>query len=216
MTQIIKDLGKLEKDIIANSSGSLPVVVLDTGGLIDIVQSARQYGLNYKNGNRDSKYAKVTSFLKSLSERTPVIITPKTYQEMQDHGRMMLNAHITELSPRVVDFALQTMLNSQRFMDTLQLERGELDQTRYDAYWASREGCNDNKKKHEEGCSDTDKEILSVSAYLSKCKVLQYPNKRVGQILVLSSDAHILQGIEFLKRGFDGQYSNIVPISTRH
>ena len=212
----IKEIGQLEGEIVKHfSMDSIPVLVLDTGGLIDITTTLRRYAFSHRTGNRNSRYEKTTSFLNNLSQALSIVITPKTYQEIQNHGRTRLNGHAIELTPRVVDFALQTMLSSQRFMDTLQL-RGELDQTRYDAYWASKEGCNGNPKKHEEGCSDTDKEILSVTAYLSKCKMVQGSSRGVGQVLVLSPDAHIIQGTEFLKRGFGGQYSNIVPISTRH
>ncbi|MEX2017013.1 MAG: hypothetical protein WD876_00900, partial [Candidatus Pacearchaeota archaeon] len=98
-----------------------------------------------------------------------------------------------------------------------QLETGfSQDDIRYDAYWASREGCNGNPKKYLEGCSDVDKEILTAAAILSKSKInMGSSYKEVGKVIVLSPDAHIIQGAEFLKRGFDGKYSNIVPISTR-
>lgn len=212
----IKDLGKLEREIVESSNGNSAVIVLDTGGLIDIVHATRNYSLN-GNGKKEKNpnYEKATSFLKYISEKVPVIITPKTYQEIQDHGRMKLNSHITELSPKVVDFSLKVMTDSARFIEET-IPELSMDDIRYDAYWASKEGCIGNPKKDAEGCSDADKEILSIAAYLSKCKVVESVPKKINKVLVISSDAHIIQGTEFLKRGFDGKYSGIVPISTRH
>lgn len=216
MTMNIKELGHLERDITQHSGGSQPVLVLDTGGLIDIATAIRQYNLTHKNGNANPKYARTTLFLKSLSEQAKsyIIITPRTYQEIQDHGRMRLNEHTLELSPKIVDFALETMISSMGFVSRLEREI-ELDQTRYDAHWASVHGCSDCKKKHLEGCSDTDKEIIATIASLSTSKVPEV-GKGINPVLVLSPDAHIIRGAEFLKRGFYSRYSNIVPISTRH
>jgi hypothetical protein len=211
----IKDIGTLEKDILKNSNTDFPVMLLDTSGVIDIVSASRQYNLINKNGDKNLKYEMPIVFLKNLAEKTHVIITPKIYQEIQDHGRMRLNCHTFELTPKIVDFALDTMTDSIRFISKLN-KNIELDQARYDAYWASQEGCKENIKKNVEGCSDADKEILSTAALLSRCKTNKFPSKKISQVIVLSSDAHIIQGAEFLKRSFDGKYSNIIPISTRY
>jgi len=144
-----------------------------------------------------------------------VIITPRTYQEIQDHGKMRLNGHTIELTPKVVDFALDTMADSIKFIAELNGQIS-LDDAGYDAYWAARDGCNGNHKKHLEGCSDTDKEILATAAYLSRSRVNGTIDREIEPVLVISPDAHIIKGSEFLKRGFGERYSSIVPISTRH
>src|SRR3990170_1120380 len=116
----IKDIGSLAREIAQNSSGSFPLVVLDTGGLIDIVSATRMYNFNHKNGNKDPRYELTISFLKHLSERLPVLITPRTYKEMQEHGNVMLNDHgIYEIPPKVVDFTLGTMEESIKFISRL-------------------------------------------------------------------------------------------------
>lgn len=209
----IKKIEQLERDITQNFSGNLSITVLDTGALIDITRSIKLYNLINKNRNRSLKYERTTLFLKSL--RSQIVITPKTYQEIQDHGRMRLNSHTLELSPKVVNFALDTMINSNIFISGLESEL-EFDQARYDAYWVSKEVCSGIHKKHLEGCSETDREILSTVAYLSRCKIPDGGGKLMRSVLAISSDAHILRGSEFLKRGFGGRYSAIVPISTRH
>jgi hypothetical protein len=215
MTTSIKDIGTLSREIAINSDGNFPLVVLDTGGLIDIASAIRQYNYVNRKGNKDSRYERTTGFLKHLSESIPVLITPKTYQEIQDHGRMILNSHTTELSPKIVDFALETMISSSDFVSGLRPGM-ELDKTRYDTYWAAKNGCNGNVKKQEEGFSDTDKEILSMAAFLSQCRTPRDKRKKMGEILVISPDAHIIQGTRFLRKSFDGRYLNIVPISTRY
>lgn len=210
----IKEPQQLEKEILQNSSGSHPIMILDTGGLIDIVAAMRKHNLNHKNSSRDQRYEKTTVFLKSLSEKYPIIITPRTYKEIQEHGRIRINEHNLEIGPKTVDFALDTMISSIGFVSGLE-HKIELDQTRYDAYWASTYGCNGNNKKHLEGCSEADKEILSTIACLSTSKIPTI-GKEISPVLVISPDKHIILGAELLKRGFEGRYSNIVPISTRH
>jgi len=211
----INKLGELEKTIVQHSSGSFPVIVLDTGGLIDIANAIRIYNVNYRNKTISPIHKSTITFLKYLSEKTPIVITLKTYQEIKDHGRMWLNGHTLELFPETVDFALDIMNRSKQFCSGL--DSGiEPDQARYDAHWASIEACNGNSKKSLEGCSDTDKEILSTVAYLSTSKIPGATIKKIGPVLVISPDLHIIRGTEFLKRGFDDRYSNVVPISTRH
>lgn len=215
MTHNLKELGRLEKDILKNASGNFPLLILDTGALIDIIQTSRDYCFCANRHEKNSNYEKATYFLKDMSSHFPLVITPKTYQEIQDHGRMRLNAHETELSPKIVDFALNIMINSVKFISGLKAGV-ELDMARYDAYWASQEGCKGNLKKMEEGCSDTDREILTIAAFLSQCRTVKDKRKKIGRILVASSDTHIIKGSEFLKRGFGGKYSNITSISTRY
>lgn len=215
MTHTVKDIERLVREITQNSNGNFPLIVLDTGGLIDIASAIREYNFHTKNGDKNSKYEKTSTFLTHLSERVPVLITKKTYQEIQDHGRMIINSHTTELSTKLVDFALDKMTDSIAFISGLRTG-SEMDRVRYDAYWASKEGCNGNTKKCAEGCSDTDKEILSTAAYLSQCRTSEDKRKKIGQVIVISPDAHIIKGTEFLKRSFDGRYSNIVPVSTRN
>ncbi len=207
----IKGIQQLERDITQNFSGKLPIIVLDTGALIDIRKSTKQYSLTNKNRNRNPKYEITTLFLKSLGSQ--IVITPKTYQEIQDHGRMRLNSHTLELSPKIVNFALEAMIKSNIFISRLESEV-EFEQARYDAYWTSKEDYGIHKKHL--GCSETDREILSTVAYLSRCRIPDGGGKLIRPVLAISSDAHILRGSEFLKRGFDGRYSAIVPISTRH
>lgn len=215
MANSIKDIGTLAREIALNSNGNFPLVVLDTGGLIDIASAIRQYGQEHRNGSRDPRYEKTTGFLKHLSEYMPLVITPKTYQEIQDHGRMIINTHTTELSPRIVDYALEKMVSSSTFLSGLKSGL-ELDRTRWDAYWAAKNGCDGNTKKHEEGCSDTDKEILSTAAFLSQCPTPHDKHKKLGEVLIISSDAHIIEGTRFLRKSYKSRYSNVVPLSTRY
>jgi len=142
-----------------------------------------------------------------------MVITPRTYREIQNHGKTRLNGHTFELNQEIVDFALSTLIKSNELIDGL-TNFCPFDNIRYDVYWATKYGCNGNSKKILEGCSDTDKEILNTAAYLSRSKVGN--NAALNPVLVISSDAHILKGAEFLKRGFDGTYSAMTPLSTRN
>ncbi|MEX0920453.1 MAG: hypothetical protein WDZ69_02620 [Candidatus Pacearchaeota archaeon] len=209
----IKNLDELDKEI-NNRSSDNSLLVLDTGGLIEIANKAREYNLVSRGKDVNPNYMRATSFLDYISENVGIIITPKTYQEIQDHGRMKLNGHTQELTPRIVDRSLEIMIGSEEYISGLECGL-EPDQARYDAYWASKEGCNGNSKKYVEGCSETDKEILSTVAYLSNCNVGDSSEEGRENLLVLSSDDHIILGSEFLKKNFKDRYSNIVPISTR-
>lgn len=216
MTLNLKRLSMLEKELQKITSGNPCVGVLDTGALIDITQATRSYNLNgCGKEEKNPCYSTTSSFLGLISWMMPLIITPKTYQEIQEHGRMRLNSHITELSPRIVDYSLDRMLQSQEFVKDL-VEGVEMDKARYDAYWASIHSCNGNSKKENERYSDTDKEILATAAYLSKCKIGTIPEKSIDTVVVLSSDAHVLLGSDFLSREFNGDYSKIFPLSTRY
>lgn len=215
----IKEISKLEKDVVDNLSGKSPVIVLDTGALIDISNATRKYDLvhrivHHKRGGENPNYFDAVSFLKYFSGMAPLIITPRTHKEIYRHASTRLNGHTFELPLRAVEFSLDNMVTSTLFLDGLQ---GELpkDETRYDTYWTSKECCNGNHKKQEEGCSDTDKEILEAVAYLSSGRTVRQTGEKVDQVIILSSDAHVISGAEFLKRGFDGRYQGIVPISTR-
>jgi hypothetical protein len=206
----------LEREIFEKSSGNFPVIVLDAGGLIDISHATRTYSLKgCPKTEKNPNYAAANVFLRHVSQRAPILLTPKTYQEIQDHGRMMLNSHTVELSPITVDYSLKVMADSAVFLDGLVGELS-LDDARYDAYWTSKVCRMGNCKKQEEGYSDTDREIISTAAYLSRCQMIGESDKKVDGVLVISSDAHVLSGSEFLGRYFDGRYPNITPISTRH
>lgn len=204
----IKKIGSLEGELVRHYSlDSSPVLVLDTGGLIDIVTSIRQYELLNRSEKKDPRYMDSNVFLGNLSKAFRMVITPKTYQEIERHGRTRLNQHTSELVPSVVDFSFETMLNSDRFISGVE-SNISLDDARYDAYWAAQYGCKGNHKKCLEGCSDTDREILSAAAYLSTVQ-------DIDPVLVVSSDLHVLGGSKCLVDNFDDRYSRIVPIPTR-
>ena len=209
----IKKIGPLEGELLRHydSLDSIPVLIFDTGGLIDMAKSLRQYAFSHRNGDRDQRYEKPSVFLRNLSGAFKMIITPKIYQEIQNHGRTRINQHTIELTPRVVDFALEAMIGSRDFIKEVKSQM-TLDDARYDAYWAAKYGCNGkhkrNHKKCLEGCSEADKELLSTAVYLGM-------SPDINPALVVSSDAHILDGLKFLKDNSGDIYSKIIPVSTR-
>jgi len=210
----IKGINQLEGEIIRHFSlGTFPVMVLDTSGLIDLVTAMRQYNSVRRNGDRNQRYERPALFLENLAQELPMVITPRTYREIQNHGRTRLNGHTVELTPEVMDFALNTLIKSVEFIDGLK-NPVSFDDIRYDTYWAAKYGCDGNHKKIMEGCSDTDREILATAAHISGSNIDD--KTALGPVLVTSSDAHVLKGAELLKRGFDGKYSRIMPFSTRH
>ncbi|MEM3091260.1 MAG: hypothetical protein QXX55_01180 [Candidatus Pacearchaeota archaeon] len=214
MSKCIKDIRNISREIARNSLGNYPLLVLDTGGLIDFVESIKYYNLICKNGSRDSRYESISVFLKHLSENLPMIITPTVYQEICNHINFRLGRHLFEIPKKTVDFAFETMENSMRFISRLE-SKLEMDTVRYDIYWTSKLCCNGNIKKNLEGCSDADKEILFTAAYLSQCRTEIDRRKKIGKVLVISPDEHIIKGVDFLKKGFNGKYSNVESISTR-
>ena len=210
----IKDLRRIEREIRDNFRGDLPVLVMDTGGLIDIEAKVRQHNFTCVNEERIDSCISTTYFLQNILKGRPMFITPKTYREIRNHEGMKLNGHVYELSPSTLNFSLDSMVYSTQFFIGLN-QRVESDQIRYDAYWAARECCKDNPKKYAEGCSDTDKEILLAIANLSNSNPRNAPQIGVGSVVVVSSDSHVINGSEILKTEFDGRYSGIFPVSTR-
>ena len=211
----VKELSRIMREIYHNSDGDSSALVLDTGGLIDILSGIRGHNLSHRATNRDSNYILPSSFLRKLSEITNVIITPETYKEIYNHRITRLNRHSFEIPPQVVKFSLDAVSKSTRFMWGLELQLG-LDDIRYDAYWASKECCRHNQKKHDEGFSEADKEILVTAACLSNSKTENSQGSNISPVIVVSSDSHVIRGSEFLKRECGERYENIVPISTRY
>jgi hypothetical protein len=217
MKKDIKTLSKLEKEIKSHLRGAhttLPVAILDTGGLIDITASSRAFELKNRGRKANLIYTNPTGFLKHISGLAPLIVTPKTYQEIQKHGQTMLNGYLPEIESDSVNYALNLMTDSVAFMNGVE-SAVPMDQARYDAHWASIECCKDNFKKHSERCSDVDKEILASAAYLSEGKSRGAFGKQIGPVLTVSSDEHVLKGSKFLNTSFDGRYVGIIPVSTR-
>ncbi len=209
----IKNIGPLEGDILRTFSvDSIPMIVFDTSGLIDIATSIRRYNLCHRNGIGDIRYTSPDVFLRNLNGASKIIITPYTYKEVEKHSHTILNRYTNELESPIVSFSFYALEQYMAIASELK-NSISLDEARYDAYWAAKYGCNGNEKKFLEGPSLTDKEILGTASYLANAEI---KGQRINPLIVVSSDAHILKGVEFLRKEFEDKYSSLSPISTRY
>lgn len=224
MTLVVKDPGRLEKEIkgIINGGNSrnLAVAVVDTGGIIDLVKSTREYDLSTRRDKfRVPEYTDPTEMLKKLARKMPVIITPQMRKELVRHKNTMLNSRQPEIYSHLLDYSFDLAMDSAYFMSGLKPSRPSgvfsWDDVEYQMYLLSKECCNGNRKKTEEGCSDTDREILTTAAYLSRSREDTGIKRKINPVIVISPDQHITCGVDMINRELSDLYPGIISFSTR-
>ncbi len=227
MTFRVKDPSRLEKELKSilgrSNNENFPVAVVDTGGIIDLVKSCREYDLSTKRlGERVREYTDPTEMLKKLRRKMPTIITPETRRELVRHKSIMLNSKQPEIYSHLLDYAFDLAIESAYFVSglkpILQSDNLTWDDVGYEMYWLSKECCNGNKKKNSEGCSPTDREILTIATYLSRSGEGISLGRKITPVIVISPDQHITCGIDLINkdRELSDKYPGIVSFSTRY
>lgn len=220
MKRQIKYPYKLERsldNVFSNTPHNLPVIVLDTGALIDIVHASRNYDLTFKGDKaRNEIYANPVLFLMSLNDKAPFVIPPLVMDEVESHGRCKLNSYRFELSDDVLGFTRGLFLDSKNFLKTLESEL-ELDEVGLDSYLISHVCCDESPKKKLEGVSRTDRQVISTAAYLATSHLKGYFYRKVNPVVILSSDAHCSLGTNFINQDIElrTKYPGINCVSTR-
>jgi len=223
----------------APSDNSLPLAVFDTGGLIDIVQSTRQYDLTHRGESSDSVWGDASKFLSSFDCVAPIYICPEVLEETTKHYNTLLSGDRREIPKNVLQDVLGFAGTSLDIMEEI---RGTYrdDDIRYVAHWISKFACSEDSKKQEEGFGDADKAILFsalklVGGFLYKSKAntcgksiitpisKSLPSEiLMGRIdlkpvIVVSSDKHVISGVNFINGDTElkEKYPGVVPVSTR-
>lgn len=228
MTLILKSCKILEENLkeelgnYLESGKDLPVVLLDTGAVIDLEEAVKSHVKSLK------EKAETSLFLKSLKEKVPLVVTPYVHREIIRHSRYKRNSHTPEIEPSTFKFIKGIVNESTDFLTRARTDV-PLDDARYNVYWISKEACkcdnSDNKndkKKQDEGFSETDRDILTHAIRLSR-SYIEFPqgtqiNRKINPVIVFSPDKHIGEGISFIYkcRSLSEQYPGIKNISTRY
>ena len=183
----------------------ISIIIPDTSALIDFSYITRIY----RGKNKD--YINPVSFVNSLlGEDTKIIIPYKIIDEVRTHKDVKLNGHVYELSPKFISYLEDLYNETRRFLNEF-VYGADSEQTKLDVYWASKLSCTNNLKKMEEGFSETDKDLLVFSRLLSTGKFRN--EQKVNSVNILSSDEHIVSGVDFLRKNCE--YLNLNCISLR-
>jgi|SRR3989338_651681 len=217
MAKKIKTLRNLEKDLIETPvRDSQPLIILDTGGLIDMVESARNSSIG-KSPEIDPVYRSPASFFQYIcygrhrnGNLNPIVlVTPRTLEEIRRHKGVKINSHDYEISESEFKFAHDACERLKRITEIVN-PYTDFDEVGL-RIWLMSKGIYQNRcKKAEEGFSDVDREILTYAAYLTSSTL---GKNRIMPVHVISSDDHILRGAKQLEAcGYFGAY----PINTRN
>lgn len=234
----LKSPQQLEKDLDSYKSRkgmeSIPITLLDTGGLLDIIASTRSYEFLHRGRCvENATYCNALEFLKSIDKKCPLILTPLIFEEIIRHDLVKLNNHQSEVPSFVMNYVRELAQDSIDFMTGIDTQILR-DDVRYDIHWIAQECCKENSKKCLEGFSLADKDILTNAAFLSKSSIKEPAKKQknlwqilsldsfkskekisLGPILVLSSDKHLENGVHFISKEFSEKYPTIKSIQTR-
>ncbi len=214
----LKELSDLEKDIHSYkriSSGNLPVILLDTGALIDLEQSSRRCTLCH-NKNLEPKDYHTPSFLSLIRKKIPLIVTPYVFSEITAHMNCHINGHVPEISHETFKYIEDIVDDSLDFLGRTRTEI-PLDDARYDVYWVSKQSCKCNHKKHEEGFSEADKDILVNAVRISGSYIEEKGKKySIKPVIVFSPDQHMKEGVRFINENFSDKYPKLENLSTRY
>jgi|APSaa5957512622_1039677.scaffolds.fasta_scaffold80496_1 hypothetical protein len=201
-------LREIEESILANLGPIVqPVIILDTGGLIDIVQSAKVT----KGGNEsDPKYCDAKRFLTGISKEKGLLITPGVYEEIMRHLKVKLNSYESELPDCIRPLIVDGLSRFNLARKVLQMNGKSDDEIRYDSVLACNAAFERDSKKGLEDYSLADGEIVYFAALMAAGTI---GGKRNYPVEVITSDAHISEGIKKMKQ-LDG-YASLRAINTR-
>lgn len=213
----LKELPNLEKEIhlYERNSDSLPVILLDTGALIDLEQSGRRSALRH-NKCLEPKNYHIPSFLSLIRKKIPLVVTPHVFSEITAHMGCRINEHIPEINHETFKYIEGIVDDSLDFLGRTRTET-PLDDARYDIYWTSKQACKYNHKKHEEGFSEADKDILVNAIRISGSYIKEKGKKYlIKPVIVFSPDQHMGEGVKFINKNLSDKYSKLENLSTRY
>lgn len=192
----------------------VPVMLADTGAIIDIQKCFRTNNIGKKY--KEPPFSNIYQFFNHLNYPTKLLVPPKVGEEINKHGNMKLNQYVCEIPQHVIKLVNDDLLpRFKEFYSQIIIPtevKDHLDDLRYAVHWTAIEACKGDAKKSSECMSEADKELLLYSLILSKSTTKD--QKKISPIFVLSSDKHLVDGINFLNR--EEGYENLHTISTRH
>ena len=182
-------------ELVGPEQNKLSVAIIDTGAVIDIVRSTKSYELASR-GKKDTNLSCYNgyNFLNYMDRSFSLIVLPSVLGEVRRHIDTKINSHtkeidddsysfIEKLAQKSFDFIRRTSFTPRPITETI-----TDDDIRYDIWNLSLRACENCEKKHEEGYSEVDKDILAYAAYLSRSYVREPNRQQIHQVFVISPD----------------------------
>lgn len=191
-------------------SGTLPIVFLDTGAIIDISKSAREEEMRQK-GKRNMPMQEIYAdhFLMNFAGKYQTLVSPLTHSEINKHYCVTFNGNTKEIHEAICPLVDKFLIDYKRLKEFV-FRNVPDDTDKYNIYWTTKFCCVENEKKDLEGFSDVDREILDNAVLFSK--YFSKDGKGASPVAVFSSDEHIFKGVEMLK---ELGYGNLITLSSR-
>lgn len=178
-----------------DKKGDNHIIFLDTGAIIDIETWVRRYRIKDKSHDINMWYNGIRADKK-------ILVTPQILGEVRDHHYHHKINGRPEISRESYDLAQKFYQEYLKFKKECKCSVHDIEQIRYDAYWATKltfEG--DEKKEVIDPMSNADIELI-VNSVAAKhlCSTKDNP---VTGMTILSSDRHIHDTIKMLRGEHD-------------
>ncbi|HLD97702.1 MAG TPA: hypothetical protein VI815_00080 [Candidatus Nanoarchaeia archaeon] len=193
-------------------------VVLDTGAVIDVIHSTRSHDrICREQGVGRDDYVSARSLFSAIGQNSRLVVLPSVYVELMKHSNSKINHYTREIDEDTRGLIEQLASDSFEYMSLVDFTNFcSFDEIRYDVHNTTLEACNGCSKKQDEGYSMVDKDILLYSGLLTQGHLTKDKETLdLKKVTVLSSDRHVLCGVDFMVREFSGKYNKLFPVSTR-
>jgi len=175
-------LSNLVKNI-KKDSGDHPLVFLDTGAVIDFENELKLWRQNDKSRNS-------TQWYHLLSKDLPIFITEGAMSEVTKHHEHHKINGRPEISAETYDLVNKYHEDYCKFLKEISDPKRDLDQVRFDTYWASELSFREDYKKGVlDVISNIDRETVETAAWMRY--VSNPKDKGVTSSIILSPDKHL-------------------------
>lgn len=194
---------------IRKSGGNNPIVLFDTGAIIDFERIIDESRLKDKDADYSSFYGYMvrTGF--------PLFVTPGVYDEVENHRKHVSISGRPEISGVTGSVIEGMRINYFDACQTIDTTLGDPERLRHDAYWASHfafhheerwvnsKSKNRHKKAYGDPISAVDRELIGQALVLRLMMPVDKPHEYVEEkhctgVVILSPDRHIRDSIKVL------------------
>ncbi|VVB80563.1 Uncharacterised protein [uncultured archaeon] len=202
----VKDFRKIERELSDLSGAQRPIILVDTGALIDIQRKSEE-GIS-----PDNRQNSIDIYLRRLEELSDPVITPENYKEVLKHATVRLNRYERELSPSALGRAFLYARRFDEFYTRLQEDEREANSLESWLLVKNHLEILLNQADEYELISPGDCELLRHGATFAKTPLR---NEEVPRkiILVTSDYNHVARGAQLISQ--TSNYPQINFIDTR-
>lgn len=168
--------------------GEDPLVLLDSGTIIDLEENLRKTGLPQDSAG-----------LLLYANPNTYVIVPGVLNELKSHSSMRINGKVRELEPSTIDVCDTLAQRTQEMIECLKSNTSiDWDTIGYDVWLASQVAFEEGHKKREQDIiSSVDREIITTAFYMAQAK--PEIDER-GRVTITSPDTHIRNTTNLLNK----------------